>query len=75
MDVSEFMSMDEAREASGYSRRTIAHLCRTGKLPGAMKLGDRWLIPRKALREYTPAPPGPRPGSKRKRADDAEGGG
>ncbi|MBQ7263650.1 MAG: helix-turn-helix domain-containing protein, partial [Synergistaceae bacterium] len=68
MDVSEFVSMQEAVEISGYTRTMLALLCRTGKLPGAQKLGGRWLIPRKALEGYVPDPPGPKPGSKRKGA-------
>ena len=59
--VDEFLSMPEAVEISGYSRRQIVRLCADGHLPSARKLGNRWLIPRQELLDYTPAPRGPVP--------------
>lgn len=59
MDISgDFISMEEATRISGYKRRNISYLCKNGHLPGACKLGNRWLIPRKALEEYKPGPQG-----------------
>lgn len=72
MDVEDFVSVAEAVEISGYDRMHIALLCRQGRLPGARKMGSQWIIPRKALQEYMPAPPGPRPGSKRVKEDPLE---
>lgn len=70
MDIDDLVPMDEAVRLSGYARGHIGHLCREGKLPGARLFGGRWLIPRGALAGYVPAPPGPRPGSKREKKED-----
>lgn len=63
--VDEFLSMPEAVEISGYSRRQIVRLCANGDLPSARKLGDRWLVPRQELLDYTPGPKGPAPKKKK----------
>lgn len=63
--VDDFISMPEAVELSGYSRRQIVRLCANGDLPSARKLGNRWLVPRQELRDYTPGPKGPVPGKKK----------
>jgi hypothetical protein len=38
----------------------IARLCQTGKLPGAEKIGNTWLIPRASVESYAPSRRGPR---------------
>lgn len=63
--VDDFLSMPEAVELSGYSRRQIVRLCANGDLPSARKLGDRWLVPRQELLDYTPGPKGPAPKKKK----------
>ena len=63
--VDDFLSMPEAVELSGYSRRQIVRLCANGDLPSARKLGDRWLVPRQELLDYSPGPKGPAPKEKK----------
>lgn len=58
MDISEYISVEEAAEVSGYGKWNITLLCRQGKLEGAVKIGKVWLIPRKALEDYKPGPQG-----------------
>lgn len=70
MDVDDYISMEDAAQLSGYTRRMITNLCVAGKLPGARKMGNQWIVPRQALLEYRPDPPGPKPGSKRKKKED-----
>lgn len=64
-NVDEFLSMPDAVALSGYSRRQIVRLCADGHLPSARKLGDRWLVPKQELLDYTPGPKGPAPGKKK----------
>ena len=50
-----------AREAAyilGYHPASVKNLCRWGKLPGAVKVGRDWLIPRAAVESYRPGPQG-----------------
>lgn len=63
--IDDFISMSEAVEISGYSRRQITRLCADGHLPSARKLGNRWLVPKQELLDYTPGPKGPAPGGKK----------
>ncbi|MBQ7154921.1 MAG: helix-turn-helix domain-containing protein [Synergistaceae bacterium] len=58
MDISEYISVEEAAERSGYGKWNITLLCRQGKLEGAVKIGKVWLIPKKALEDYKPGPQG-----------------
>ncbi len=58
MEIQDFISVQEAVKISGYNGRTISYLCKHGKLEGAVKVANRWLIPRKALEEYQPGPQG-----------------
>lgn len=39
--------------------RKVARLCRTGKIPGAVKVGRIWMITESAWREYTTAATAP----------------
>jgi len=57
----------EAAEILGAKPVTVAHLCQRGKIL-AMKIADRWLIPRVALEEFakTYQPKLGRPRTKRK---------
>jgi excisionase family DNA binding protein len=50
-------------EAAKLIRKTsdlIAKLCQSGRLPGAEKIGNTWLIPRASVESYTPGRRGPR---------------
>jgi excisionase family DNA binding protein len=43
------LTIAEAAAALGVSERHLYQLARDGRLPGALRLGNRWLIPRRAL--------------------------
>ena len=43
------LTIAETAAALGVSERTIYELARTGRLPGALRLGGRWLVRRDAL--------------------------
>ena len=53
----------DAKQASiqlGLSLSRISRLCSSGRFEGAFKAGGSWLIPRKAVEEHEPLPPGPK---------------
>ncbi len=43
MDI---MTTKEAAESWGISQRRVAILCDEGRIPGAMKAGHTWLLPK-----------------------------
>jgi hypothetical protein len=45
----------------------IAKLCQFGRLPGAEKIGNAWLIPRASVLSYTPMKRGVKPGTQTKK--------
>lgn len=53
-----FMTSKEAAQSLNRSDSMIRKLCKSGKLSGAVKVGNTWLIPQKSVKEYTPAPNG-----------------
>jgi hypothetical protein len=55
-----YVTAAEAAAIIGKKIRMIAVLCQTGKLPGAEKLGNSWLIPRASVESYSPGKRGPR---------------
>jgi hypothetical protein len=55
-----YITVAEATKLSGKGIKMIARLCQTGKLPGAEKIGNTWLIPRASVETYTPGKRGPR---------------
>ena len=55
------LTIAEVSSALGVSERTIYEMARTGRLPGALRLGGRWLVRRDLLEKAlearaTPAP-------------------
>jgi hypothetical protein len=44
----------------------IAKLCQSGRLPGAEKIGNAWLIPRESVLNYAPMKRGVKPGTQTK---------
>lgn len=58
MDISEFISIEEAAKKLDYEKSSITLLCRQGKLNGAIKIGGRWLVPRETIDNYVKAPQG-----------------
>jgi excisionase family DNA binding protein len=55
-----YITVAEASKLSGKGIKMIARLCQTGKLPGAEKIGNTWLIPRASVESYAPGRRGPR---------------
>ena len=45
------MKIEEAAQVLGIGRQTAYDLANEGKLPGAIRLGKRWVVSRKALEE------------------------
>ena len=58
MDISEFVSIEEAAEILNYKKSSVGLLCRQGKFDGTIRIGKRWLIPRKSVEAYKPGPRG-----------------
>ena len=58
MDISELVSVEEAAKILGYEKSSVTLLCRKGKLEGAFRIGHQWMIPRKVIEDYQPAPQG-----------------
>ena len=43
------LTIAEVSSALGISERTVYEMARTGRLPGALRLGGRWLVRRDLL--------------------------
>lgn len=48
----EILDTKAAGKLLDMERNSVAHLCRTGKLAGAVRLGGGWAIPRRAVIAY-----------------------
>ena len=46
----EYMTLRETSEKWGISTRRINTLCSDGRIPGATKLGNMWVIPRDSMK-------------------------
>ena len=57
----DYIDAKKAGEILKLSPSRISRLCSAGRFKGAFKNGGSWLIPRKAVEEHTPLPPGPKP--------------
>ena len=49
----------------------MGRLCREGRFPGAAKVGSSWIIPREAVLNHKPLPPGVKSRSERVKAERA----
>ena len=67
----EFVSVQEAANIMGLDRSRVGRLCREGRFPGAAKVGSSWIIPREAVLNHKPLPPGVKPRSERVKAEQA----
>lgn len=56
--IEDFMTSKEAAEYLKRSDSMMRNLCRKGKLPGAVKAGNTWLIPKASIVGYMPGPKG-----------------
>lgn len=52
MDITDYISAQEAAAISGYHEAHIRLLCQQGKLTGAMRKGKQWFIPRISMMIY-----------------------
>ncbi len=75
---SELISVTEAASVMSLGRSQVLRLCNCGRLPGAQKVGNTWVIPRSSVETYKPGPQGfaavweqRRAEKAAKRADDA----
>jgi hypothetical protein len=69
MDLTEYMTVTESAKMLNRSVPMISHLCREGRLMGAVKLSTgAWLIPRASVESYAPGKRGPR--AKKERLTD-----
>jgi hypothetical protein len=50
----EYISVVEAAKNWNISRRRVALLCKTGRVPGASKVGNYWIIPADAKKPSDP---------------------
>jgi excisionase family DNA binding protein len=48
------VSVTQASEILGLGRSQILRLCNSGRLEGAEKVGNGWVIPREAIETYQP---------------------
>ena len=51
------MRVEEAAKLIGVSRQTAYALAARGELPGALRLGRRWVVGRKVLMEWLEGKP------------------
>ena len=49
-----YLTTAEAAELIGKGANMIAKLCQAGRLPGAEKMGNSWIIPRESVLNYQP---------------------
>jgi hypothetical protein len=47
-----FLNLEDAAKEFGLTRESLRDSARTGKLPGAKKVGGRWFIHRDTLIDY-----------------------
>lgn len=67
----DFVSVQEAAHMLGVDRSRVGRLCREGRFPGAAKIGTSWIIPREAVLNHKPLPPGVKSRSERVKAEQA----
>ena len=71
IDKKDYVSVTEASEILGLQRARTGVLCREGRFPGALKVGNSWIIPREAVMNHKPLPPGVKPRKARLAAERA----
>ena len=61
-DIKEkYVTIEEAAVIAHRKDSLIRILCREGRFPGAVKMGNSWIIPREEIEVYQPAKRGPKP--------------
>jgi hypothetical protein len=66
-----YVTVDEAAEIAHRKVSLIRVLCRDGRFPGAVKMGNAWIIPRKEIEAYQPAKRGAKPKAAKLAAEKA----
>ena len=67
-----YVTTVEAAEIMKKGANLVAKLCQAGRLSGAEKMGNTWMIPRESVLNYIPGPRGPKPQKARLDAKRAE---
>ena len=67
-----FVTVEEAAELANRKVSLIRVLCRAGRFPGAVKMGNAWIIPREEVAAYQPAKRGVKPQKAKLAAERAE---
>lgn len=65
-----FLSVTEAAKILNLGRTQILRLCNQGRLAGAQKVGNGWIIPKSSVETYTPGEKGFAAVWKKRRTDD-----
>jgi hypothetical protein len=68
IDIENYITVVEACSLMEKAASMVARLCQTGKLPGAKKISNTWLIPRESVLNYKPMKRGVKPGTRSKKA-------
>jgi hypothetical protein len=68
IDIEKYITVVEACDLMGKAASMVARLCQMGKLPGAKKISNTWLIPRESVLSYKPMKRGVKPGTQSKKA-------
>ena len=66
-----YVDAPDAAKMLNVSQTRVRRLCREGRFPGAAKVGSSWIIPREAVLNHKPLPPGVKPRSERVKAERA----
>ena len=48
--MEEYMTTKEAAEKWGISQRQVQNHCKQDRIPGVLRIGTNWLLPRDAVR-------------------------
>jgi hypothetical protein len=56
-----YVGASEAGKMLNITRSRIGKLCLAGRFPGAVKISNSWIIPREAVSNHKPLPPGVKP--------------
>ena len=67
----DYVSANEAAGMLGVTRNRIGRLCLDGRFEGAIKVSRSWIIPREAVLNHKPLPPGVKSRSERVKAERA----
>ena len=58
----DYVSVDDASQLLDVNNSRIRQILSLGRFPGSFKFADTWLIPRKAVENYTRLKPGKKKG-------------